>query len=122
MHPPPRRMARRVFRALQADVGSGTPHPLHEYCDDAIGMRWLLSERMKLLTPEEFENVMHPVFQEDELTLIVAGAVLGAAAGYLQLSLDRWWAARRQPPPPPPPPPTDTTQPPHRPRRRNRRC
>jgi len=110
--PLPRRMARRVFRALQTDVGSGTPHPLHEYCDEAIGMRWLLSERMKLLTPEEFENVMHPVFQEDELTLIVAGAVLGAAAGYLQLSLDRWWAARRQPPPPPLPPLMDTTQPP----------
>jgi hypothetical protein len=29
---------------------------------------------------------LHPVFQEDELTLVLAGGVLGAIAGLLQ-----WW-------------------------------
>jgi len=36
------------------------------------------------LTPHEFENVLHPVFQEEEFILIIAGAVLGALAGALQ--------------------------------------
>jgi len=31
--------------AREGPGGSGTPHPLHEYCDEAIGMRWLLSGR-----------------------------------------------------------------------------
>lgn len=31
-------------------------------------------------------KVLHPIFQEDELTLIIAGGVLGAIAGLFQ-----WW-------------------------------
>ena len=33
---------------------------------------------------EEFEGVLHPVFQEDELTLILVGAFLGLVAGFGQ--------------------------------------
>ena len=33
---------------------------------------------------QEFERVLHPVFEQDELTLIIAGGVLGAIAGGLQ--------------------------------------
>lgn len=29
-------------------------------------------------------QVLHPIFQEDELTLIVSGAILGAIAGAVQ--------------------------------------
>lgn len=32
----------------------------------------------------EFEQVLHPIFQEDELTLILVGGVLGLIVGYLQ--------------------------------------
>ena len=41
---------------------------------------------MLKLSPAEFDDVLHPIFREDELTLILAGAVLGAASGLLQ-----WW-------------------------------
>ena len=41
---------------------------------------------MKQLTPAEFEQVLHPIFQEDEVILIAAGGVLGFLAGGLQ-----WW-------------------------------
>ena len=34
-------------------------------------------------------QVLHPVFQEDELTLVLVGAVLGLAVGYGQLVWDR---------------------------------
>eukprot|EP00854_Cymbomonas_tetramitiformis_P033711 gene33711-43405_t len=39
---------------------------------------------MKLMSASEFEQVLHPIFQEDEFTLIVAGAFLGALAGFIQ--------------------------------------
>jgi hypothetical protein len=32
---------------------------------------------MNLLSPAEFQQVLRPIFQEDELTLIVAGGILG---------------------------------------------
>jgi len=59
-------------------------HVLHEYSDDALGLRELMRERMALMTPSEFERVLHPIFEQDELTLIVSGAVLGAVAGFAQ--------------------------------------
>ena len=34
-------------------------------------------------------QVLHPVFQEDELTLVLVGAVLGLIVGYGQLVWDR---------------------------------
>jgi len=34
---------------------------------------------------QEFEKVLHPIFQEDELTLILVGTALGAAAGFAQV-------------------------------------
>ena len=43
-----------------------------------------MRERMALMTPSEFERVLHPIFEQDELTLIVSGAVLGALAGFAQ--------------------------------------
>lgn len=42
---------------------------------------------MKQLSPKNFENLLHPVFQEDEIILIVVGGVLGAIAGVLQTRL-----------------------------------
>jgi uncharacterized membrane protein YheB (UPF0754 family) len=59
-------------------------HVLHEYTDATLGLKELMRERMKLMTPQEFERVLHPIFEQDELTLIISGAVLGAAAGYIQ--------------------------------------
>ena len=35
---------------------------------------------MQKMPPDEFENLLHPVFQEDEWILILLGGVLGALA------------------------------------------
>lgn len=59
---------------------------LHDYINGACRIETILNHRMKRLTPPEFERVIHPIFEEDETTLILAGGVLGALAGYLQ-----WW-------------------------------
>ena len=59
-------------------------HVLHEYTDDTLGLKELMREKMALMTPQEFERVLHPIFEQDELTLIISGAVLGAIAGFIQ--------------------------------------
>ncbi|MFO1392104.1 MAG: hypothetical protein U1E94_07850 [Agitococcus sp.] len=47
----------------------------------------LFLERMKKLTPMEFQNLLRPAFREDEWILIVLGGVTGAFAGWIQLML-----------------------------------
>ena len=46
-------------------------------------------DSLRTLTPQQFEQVLHPVFQEDEFTLVMVGAVLGLIVGYGQLVWDR---------------------------------
>jgi uncharacterized membrane protein YheB (UPF0754 family) len=45
----------------------------------------LLRQRMEALPPEEFQDLLRPCFQEDELKLIIMGGVLGLLAGVAQL-------------------------------------
>jgi hypothetical protein len=52
-----------------------------------LDIRDTLARRLKTLSPAEFEDLLHPVFQEDELTLIATGGVLGLGAGALQTQL-----------------------------------
>jgi hypothetical protein len=47
----------------------------------------LLRERMEALPSEEFQDLLRPCFQEDEMKLIVLGGVLGLLAGLAQLLL-----------------------------------
>ena len=45
----------------------------------------MIQERMENLPPAEFQNLLRPAFQEDEMKLILLGAALGFAAGMAQL-------------------------------------
>lgn len=45
----------------------------------------LLRERMEGLPPDEFQDLLRPCFQEDEMKLILTGAALGFLAGLGQL-------------------------------------
>lgn len=57
---------------------------LHPYVDTTLQLRATIKGQLELMSPAEFERVLHPIFEEDETTLIIAGAVLGAIAGYIQ--------------------------------------
>lgn len=46
-----------------------------------------LRNRMERLAPDQFQDLLRPCFQEDEMKLILAGAVLGFLAGLAQLVL-----------------------------------
>lgn len=60
---------------------------IHSYVSVSLDIEDTLSSRLKLLSPKSFEDLLHPVFQSDEIILIVVGGVLGALAGLLQTRL-----------------------------------
>lgn len=59
----------------------------YAYQDTALEVEKTVYEAMKQLPPDEFEGVLHPVFQEDEIKLIVIGGLLGAVVGFAQYIL-----------------------------------
>jgi uncharacterized membrane protein YheB (UPF0754 family) len=61
---------------------------LYSYMDKTMQLESTLRVRMEGMTSRQFERVLHPIFEEDELTLILAGAVLGFAAGLVQQGLE----------------------------------
>jgi uncharacterized membrane protein YheB (UPF0754 family) len=54
------------------------------YAENALNLEQILREKMIGLSTVEFEAFLRPVFKEDELKLIIIGAILGGIAGLLQ--------------------------------------
>lgn len=61
---------------------------LHRYVDGALQLETTLRVQMEAMSPAKFERVLHPIFEEDELTLIIAGGILGLMAGLVQQGLE----------------------------------
>ena len=61
---------------------------LYPYMDSTLQLEETLRVRMMKMTSLQFERVLHPIFEEDELTLILAGAFLGFVAGLVQQGLE----------------------------------
>lgn len=59
---------------------------LEDYANDALSVGEDLKFKMSQLSPEEFEGVLRPAYQQDEWKLIVTGALLGLGAGFFQLA------------------------------------
>jgi uncharacterized membrane protein YheB (UPF0754 family) len=57
----------------------------YEYTQEALDMERTIRTKMRELSPEEFEGVLHPAFEEDEIQLIALGGALGAIVGFLQI-------------------------------------
>ena len=52
--------------------------------DESLQLKQTMVKEMARLSSAEFERVLHPVFEEDEWTLILVGGALGAVAGAAQ--------------------------------------
>lgn len=72
--------SQRIFEDSEKYLGYA-----YEYTTDALRVADDLCEKMEQLSPEEFEGVLRPAYQQDEWKLILAGAILGMGAGFLQL-------------------------------------
>ena len=59
--------------------------PVFPYAEKAMDLENIFRTRMQKLPPRDFVDFLRPVFQEDELKLILVGAVLGMGAGIGQL-------------------------------------
>ena len=60
---------------------------LEQYTDEAMDIERLLRTKMSQLTHQQFEGVLHPVFEQDEIKLIAIGAMLGLMVGLIQVYL-----------------------------------
>jgi uncharacterized membrane protein YheB (UPF0754 family) len=58
---------------------------VENYAGEAMDLERVIGEKMKLLTPEEFEALLRPAFQQDEWILITVGAALGFLVGEMQV-------------------------------------
>lgn len=56
-----------------------------EYTQEALDMEKTVSSKMQELPSDEFEGVLHPAFEEDEIQLIILGGILGAIVGVIQV-------------------------------------
>eukprot|EP00571_Detonula_confervacea_P004746 CAMPEP_0172313418 /NCGR_PEP_ID=MMETSP1058-20130122/20159_1 /TAXON_ID=83371 /ORGANISM="Detonula confervacea, Strain CCMP 353" /LENGTH=479 /DNA_ID=CAMNT_0013027063 /DNA_START=188 /DNA_END=1626 /DNA_ORIENTATION=- len=92
----------RLFANVAAQAVKKLPnhlHVLHPYVDKTLGLQTTLKTSMERMTCVKFERVLHPIFEEDELTLILAGGFLGFAAGLIQQGIEtgyaQEWVSRR---------------------------
>ena len=79
-----------VKMLLVAKVTSELPHVQHElepYLREQLGVARVVEERMAVMSKPEFERLLRGIFEEDELTLIIIGGVLGGAVGLFQGAL-----------------------------------
>ena len=90
-----------VLSAAVAGIADVAANPfqypeLHYYVNERLDIRETLARRLKTLSSKEFEDMLHPVFQEDEGILIATGGILGFVAGGLQTKLG-WGGPRAGP-------------------------
>lgn len=60
---------------------------IEDYATTAMDLEVTLREKMKLLTSAQFENLLHPIFEEDEWKLVLMGGALGLVIGLVQAFL-----------------------------------
>ena len=72
----------RLVQAIPETIESA-----RDYAERTLDIEQLIIDKMRQLTPEQYEGIMRPVFKDDELLMVTVGAVLGFAVGELQVVL-----------------------------------
>lgn len=57
------------------------------YAEEVLDVERLLAGKMALLTDEQFEGIMRPIFKDDEWLMISVGALLGFVVGEVQVEI-----------------------------------
>eukprot|EP00971_Amphidinium_carterae_P237223 4708669-Amphidinium_carterae.1 len=90
----PLAMGQQHYARLEQDLrlalveGIADAKELHKvaagYISKATDLERRNCEALQHMPPKDFENLLHPVFQEDEWILIVLGGILGFIVGVVQ--------------------------------------
>jgi len=72
-----------MHRVRNADLAQSGP--IHAFADQSERIRGQLEENLRALGADEFSGVLRPVFQKDEWKLVLAGGVIGAIIGSVQV-------------------------------------
>merc|ERR1712060_264091 len=78
---------------LQENLVNGLQraHDVHDiasaYIGEATDIERKNREALQRMPPDKFENLLHPIFKEDEWILILLGGILGAVVGVAQILL-----------------------------------
>lgn len=75
-------VTRRALERMNAEAALVT-----DYAARRIDLTALIAERMDLMTDEQYEGLLRPIFKDDEWLVVVLGAALGFIFGELQLHL-----------------------------------
>lgn len=76
------RVADHIVNELPASMSYIT-----DYAEEALDIETTVREKMAALPPAEFEGALHPVFEQDEIKLVLLGGVLGLMVGIVQVFL-----------------------------------
>ncbi|KAA9152424.1 DUF445 family protein [Amycolatopsis acidicola] len=76
---------KQVAAAKAAERVPDTIRFAEDYAVNALDVRNTIVERMRMLSPVEFEGLLRPAFRQDEWKLIAVGAVIGGLVGELQV-------------------------------------
>jgi uncharacterized membrane protein YheB (UPF0754 family) len=58
---------------------------IEDYVEEALNVKNIMISKFSELNAEQYEELLRPIFHEDEWILILVGAVLGGAVGFVQL-------------------------------------
>ena len=83
-----------VTNNVALELPAALPDGLYAYADSALGLETALGDAMAAMPSRDFERLLHPIFEEDEFTLIAVGGVLGVLAAWAQLSGAGAWCVR----------------------------
>ena len=76
-------LATQVTEHINAELPRLMPET-YEYMDEVMDIEDTMSAALQDMPPDEFINILRPVFQADEIKLILVGGFLGAVAGAVQ--------------------------------------
>ena len=58
-----------------------------DYALDQLDLEQLIVAKMNVLSTEQYESILRPIFKDDEMLMVLFGAVLGFMVGELQIVL-----------------------------------
>ncbi|PXX58450.1 uncharacterized protein DUF445 [Nocardia tenerifensis] len=79
-------MKHEVVDTMRARLPDST-RQIEEYTMRALDVHAMVIEKMRLMTNDEYENILRPAFKQDEWKIVAVGAVLGFLIGELQVLL-----------------------------------